>query len=373
VKGYFVSIAHLLLGNLSLTVLAIATVSLLPLGYWLIFVRPENARLGKPLRCTHYFGVFLFLTYLMLVYRRTGISTIWSIIGSVNSERALIPPDSIHLIPFASFADGFHGFLFFGLNVFMTVPLGFFLAALWPSMRSAKHIALAGFCFSLAIELSQLFTNRGTNVDDLIANTAGALIGYALFVLLHRLWIRRFSERRKARIEGRRQKLLSSKLLKNEGIIYLVTSFVGMFLLFNPAFAAQFNMDINISGMGSVIQEASNLEVLKGTVIEVSDDSIKLELIDWWEDDEGNFFSHGGGLDADTVQIAIAGTTTIDIWRIDASETVFPVASNTSPRNIKVGDRVDIHFATNYLDYLLGEEEIDLQEPAQYVIVWRFS
>lgn len=46
---------------------------------------------------------------------------------------------------------------------------------------------MLGFGLSLTIELAQLFTQyRATDVDDLITNTVGTLLGYLCFRLIHR-------------------------------------------------------------------------------------------------------------------------------------------------------------------------------------------
>lgn len=42
-----------------------------------------------------------------------------------------------------------------------------------------------GFGLSLVIELSQLLNNRRTDIDDLILNTLGAALGYALWRVMH--------------------------------------------------------------------------------------------------------------------------------------------------------------------------------------------
>ncbi|MBN1993111.1 MAG: VanZ family protein [Anaerolineae bacterium] len=66
-------------------------------------------------------------------------------------------------------------------NIMVFVPLGVGLAGIlyrsnpWPTIR---RVALLGFLFSLAIELSQLaIPSRATDVDDLIFNTLGATLG----------------------------------------------------------------------------------------------------------------------------------------------------------------------------------------------------
>lgn len=68
-------------------------------------------------------------------------------------------------------------------NVVMFLPLGFFPALLWEG-ATWKRALLTGFCSSLFVECFQLFVVRGTDIDDLILNTLGALCGYWLYRLL---------------------------------------------------------------------------------------------------------------------------------------------------------------------------------------------
>ncbi|MBR6477173.1 MAG: VanZ family protein [Lachnospiraceae bacterium] len=70
------------------------------------------------------------------------------------------------------------------LNFCMFVPLGILLPIGVKNLRSFGKILLAGFGFSLMIELVQLISKRGMfEPDDLLGNTTGALIGYGLFLL----------------------------------------------------------------------------------------------------------------------------------------------------------------------------------------------
>ena len=75
-------------------------------------------------------------------------------------------------------------------NIILFIPLGMFLPFIFKKMRSLKRIAIAGFAFSLCIELAQLFSRifenyRTVDIDDIILNTAGAVIGF----LIIRKWI----------------------------------------------------------------------------------------------------------------------------------------------------------------------------------------
>ena len=66
------------------------------------------------------------------------------------------------------------------LNVLLFVPFGFFLPMLWKEFRSIKSVALAGIVATFFIEISQLFTGRATDIDDIITNSIGTLIGYLI-------------------------------------------------------------------------------------------------------------------------------------------------------------------------------------------------
>ena len=73
---------------------------------------------------------------------------------------------------------------FFG-NLAMFMPIGFFPALLFRN-ASWKRSVFIGFGMSTLIEVAQYFIMRNTAVDDIILNTAGALCGYFLFLLIRR-------------------------------------------------------------------------------------------------------------------------------------------------------------------------------------------
>lgn len=74
-------------------------------------------------------------------------------------------------------------------NVAVFVPLGMFLPALWPRLRSRKAVTLWAAAGIICIELVQLFTLRGScDIDDLILNLLGTELGFTLW----KAW-RRFS------------------------------------------------------------------------------------------------------------------------------------------------------------------------------------
>ena len=69
-------------------------------------------------------------------------------------------------------------------NVAGFIPFGMILPVIWRKTDSFFRIMLLGFEFSLCVEIIQLVWKVGSfDVDDLILNTLGSVIGYLLFSL----------------------------------------------------------------------------------------------------------------------------------------------------------------------------------------------
>ena len=92
---------------------------------------------------------------------------------------------NINLTPFAYMFSDYKNSL---LNVLLFVPLGFILPVLWKQFRPIWKTTLFGLVFSLSIELLQLFTRRATDINDLMTNTAGTILGWCLGRLVLRLF-----------------------------------------------------------------------------------------------------------------------------------------------------------------------------------------
>ena len=114
---------------------------------------------------------FLFAVYLAGVYAVVGLPNIAYIRFDAN----------INLIPFRNMTSDISGSL---LNIILFIPLSFFAYLLWTPFRQIKNALLFGLIASFSIELAQLFTYRATDINDLITNSAGALLGYYCAMLL---------------------------------------------------------------------------------------------------------------------------------------------------------------------------------------------
>lgn len=118
----------------------------------------------------------------------------------------------VNLIPFATIGEQARSGAGSALvqligNVGLLLPLGLFGPALMPSLRHVHRLALVGLGASAAIELVQLiativrFIDRSVDIDDVILNVAGALLGWLLWRAFAAV---RDLGRRSVAIEGQR-------------------------------------------------------------------------------------------------------------------------------------------------------------------------
>lgn len=76
-------------------------------------------------------------------------------------------------------------------NVVLFMPLGFLLPLLFEDIRSWKKISIYGCLTSVIIEVTQIFTWMNvSDIDDVIFNTLGALLGYACYLIFTKLLYR---------------------------------------------------------------------------------------------------------------------------------------------------------------------------------------
>jgi len=72
-------------------------------------------------------------------------------------------------------------------NIAVFVPFGFFVPLLWKKMNFGKTV-LSGALLSVSIEFIQLFMPRFTDIDDVILNTLGTLIGALIYMAVNKLF-----------------------------------------------------------------------------------------------------------------------------------------------------------------------------------------
>ena len=164
---------------------------------------------------THYTWTYIMMIYIWLVISVTGIGSIWDMI-SKGGLIATFQQANISLIPFQS-----EGMFTYCMNVIMLMPLGFLLPYIWKNFRNPLKVALTGFSFSIFIEFAQLPTNRLVDIDDLMMNTLGAILGYVVWKMIGKYFFNKKEEQR------------TTSLGKCEPVIYLSLACICNFLLYN--------------------------------------------------------------------------------------------------------------------------------------------
>lgn len=133
---------------------------------------------GK-IKWQHYlFGYFLILYLVISLKDIVGFPTLSDLERKVMLGVPIFDP-VLNFIPFSSGIE-----ISTILNIIFFMPFGFLLPTLWNKFRKFIPTVFAGFIFSLIIEVGQLFTIRATDVDDLIMNTLGTILGFILFKIL---------------------------------------------------------------------------------------------------------------------------------------------------------------------------------------------
>lgn len=68
-------------------------------------------------------------------------------------------------------------------NVLMFIPLGLLLPLRWPELTAPRALAV-GICIDLVIEVIQPVFGRSFDMEDLVCNTLGILLGLGMYLLI---------------------------------------------------------------------------------------------------------------------------------------------------------------------------------------------
>lgn len=184
--------------------------SFVPFLVFYIISRTAQKRKGISFSRYHYFAMLAFFLYIAGVFHFTGAGTIYDAL----MYKLELRQDQINFIPFSQSID----ITAYLLNILLFIPLGLLTPILWKKMNKLTNIIGVGFLFTMLIEISQLLNNRRTDIDDILLNIFGVVIGFALF----KLW----------------DKFTKSKFQMNSSAVlelplYIIVIFVGRFLLYN--------------------------------------------------------------------------------------------------------------------------------------------
>ena len=102
------------------------------------------------------------------------LSAVFSLVGIPNIFY-FRPGLKLNLVPFCGIIADLKNSI---LNIALFLPLGCFLPILWSRFRQIAPTAFFGLGLSGMIELLQMLTYRATDVNDLITNVLGTVIGF---------------------------------------------------------------------------------------------------------------------------------------------------------------------------------------------------
>lgn len=111
------------------------------------------------------------------------LSGVFAVVGLPTVNYFRLDPN-FNFIPFAYMFSDYENSL---LNVLLFMPLGFFLPLYWKHFKKFHRTFFFGLCTSLFIEILQLFTYRATDINDLMTNALGTIIGWVIARILLRL------------------------------------------------------------------------------------------------------------------------------------------------------------------------------------------
>ena len=152
---------------------------------WLHFISKNKA-----MNWYHEAGLLLFVCYIIGMCSITMNPV--SLAISVANNHFAPSFESVNLVPFRQIAEyggmaSMHEVVNLLGNILMFSPLGFCVVWLWRQRHPLAAGTLWTMAFSVLIEFVQLFSMRGTDIDDVILNTAGGLIGALIGVGLMKL------------------------------------------------------------------------------------------------------------------------------------------------------------------------------------------
>lgn len=137
--------------------------------------RKRSRKNAEKLLFVIYFGTMF---WLLFIERMGSINST----GNIN----LIPLETVklylHLLQQGSSNLVKHAFVNLAGNVIMFIPLGWFIPRIWRSFRAFWKVFLTVLLMIILVEILQYFTGLGScDVDDIILNVPGAMLGYVLW------------------------------------------------------------------------------------------------------------------------------------------------------------------------------------------------
>lgn len=174
-------------------------------------------------------GIILLSLVMVIIFSLTGVSPI----SGFNID---IRIDEISFTPFKGIIEMLQGGLTLYTiiniigNIIMFMPMGFLLPLLFSNLDCLKKTVAIGFGTSLLIEFTQLFLIRATDIDDLILNTLGTMLGYLVFLAFKKL-LPRLTEKFSTESIGKENKLMLWSCILVPYMVIIMAGFYDRYIL----------------------------------------------------------------------------------------------------------------------------------------------
>lgn len=150
---------------LSLTIQHIS--SLFLTLFFILFFKYNNSSIPRNI------SIILFSIYITSLLILVGFPTMYDIYFSPNIN--------LKLFLYKNYTE-------YILNILLFMPFGVFIPLLSKSKINFIYTVFTGIIFSIFIELSQMFGFRATDINDIMTNTTGTVLGYFIFFILSKIF-----------------------------------------------------------------------------------------------------------------------------------------------------------------------------------------
>lgn len=161
----------------------------LPFAVMWRFLRKKTFReKGIVTTAEHEIVSVIFVMFMAALISQTVIPDL----SGLSPENIEIHTERLNLVPFKEIKIAFYlGGSFFLVNfignLVMFLPIAFFTGLLYNKSSFLKCVLLT-MAFSVFVEACQLPQDRGTDIDDVILNTLGGVMGYALYLIVRKIF-----------------------------------------------------------------------------------------------------------------------------------------------------------------------------------------
>lgn len=169
-----------------------------------VFYLPAYFLLRKRVSPSRQITYFLFITCVLIILSATiFITVIWKL---RHGEGIIASYRTLNVIPFQFITEDWEmgevlKYTQSFANILMFVPVGFLFPVAFKKFRKFWKTAFCMAGFSFLIEFCQYFIGRSADIDDLLLNSLGGMLGYFIFYM--------FSK-------SLQNKMFWNKLLENE-------------------------------------------------------------------------------------------------------------------------------------------------------------